>query len=102
MMKPRGLTSLQKLLHLNCPELDIIACCSSAEEAREQIVLLKPHLVFLDIAMPGKSGLDLLYDMTEINFEIIFVTAHVVYDWHFRASIIFIVFCIHSCCILLN
>jgi len=86
--EPRGLTSLQKLLHLNCPELDIIACCSSAEEAREQIVLLKPHLVFLDIAMPGKSGLDLLYDMTEINFEIIFVTAHSNYmtqAFHFSA-----------------
>jgi len=28
--EPRGLTSLQKLLELNCTEADVIACCSSA------------------------------------------------------------------------
>lgn len=74
--EPRGLTSLQKLLQLNCPEVTAISCCSSAEEAKEQIMLLKPQLLFLDIAMPGKNGLDLLTDLDEINFEIVFITAH--------------------------
>lgn len=86
--EPRGLTSLQKLLQLNCPDIKVISCCSDAEVAKEQIILLKPQLVFLDIAMPGKNGLDLLYDLAETNFEIIFITAHNNYmtqAFHFSA-----------------
>lgn len=86
--EPRGLTSLQKLLELNCAEADVIACCSSAEEAKEKISQLQPQLIFLDIAMPGKTGFDLLKDLGEINFEIIFVTAHnnyMVQAFHFSA-----------------
>ncbi len=37
---------------------------------------LKPDLVFLDIRMPGMSGLDLLAELPEKDFEVIFVTAH--------------------------
>jgi two-component system LytT family response regulator len=86
--EPRGLTSLQKLLELNCPEVRVIASCEDANGAKEKIILLKPRLVFLDIAMPGKNGLDLLYEFEEIDFEIIFVTAHSNYmtqAFHFSA-----------------
>jgi two-component system LytT family response regulator len=74
--EPRGVASLQKLLELNCPEVAVVATCNSAEEAGNAIIQWQPQLVFLDIAMPGKTGLDLLKDLEEINFEIIFVTAH--------------------------
>ena len=74
--EPRGQSSLQKLLQQNCPEVQVLATCSSADEAREKIANLKPDLVFLDIAMPGKTGLDLLLETGELDFEIIFVTAH--------------------------
>jgi two-component system LytT family response regulator len=73
---------------MNCPEVNIIACCNSAEEAKEKIILLQPQLVFLDIAMPGKTGFDLLTELNEINFEIIFITAHNNYmtqAFHFSA-----------------
>ena len=86
--EPRGLASLQKLLELNCPDVNVAACCNSAEEAKVAITQLHPQLVFLDIAMPGKTGLDLLREMEEINFEIIFVTAHNNYmtqAFHFSA-----------------
>ena len=86
--EPRGVASLQKLLELNCPDVDVAACCNSAEEAKVAITHLHPQLVFLDIAMPGKTGLDLLRDLEEINFEIIFVTAHNNYmtqAFHFSA-----------------
>jgi two-component system, LytTR family, response regulator len=86
--EPRGITSLQKLLELNCPEVEIVAGCSSAEEAKEKINELQPQLIFLDIAMPGKTGFDLLKDISKINFEIIFVTAHnnyMVQAFHFSA-----------------
>lgn len=74
--EPRGLTSLQKLLELNCPEVQVMQCCSNAEEAIKAIVETNPELVFLDIAMPGKNGFELLKELPEIHFEIIFVTAH--------------------------
>ncbi len=86
--EPRGLASLQKLLQLNCPEVNVVACCNSAEEAKDAITQLNPQLVFLDIAMPGTTGFELLRELKEINFETIFVTAHNNYmaqAFHFSA-----------------
>ncbi len=86
--EPRGLTSLQKLLEINCPGVEVVGLASSAEEAKEKITELKPQLVFIDIAMPGKTGFDLLKDFDVVNFEIIFVTAHNSYAiqaFHFSA-----------------
>lgn len=74
--EPRGISSLQKLLQLNCPEVNIIACCQHSDEAKLKIASLHPQLVFLDIAMPEKSGFDLLGELGHISGEIIFVTAH--------------------------
>src|SRR6185436_9874584 len=36
----------------------------------------KPDVVFLDIQMPGQTGLEMIAELTIKNFEIIFVTAH--------------------------
>jgi two-component system LytT family response regulator len=86
--EPRGLSSLQKLLQMNCAEVEIVSCCSGAEEAREKITQLHPELVFLDIAMPETNGFELLKQIPEIDFEIIFVTAHNSYmtqAFHFSA-----------------
>jgi len=74
--EPRGLSALQRLLEFNCPDIEIIGLCSSADEAREKIHALKPELVFLDIAMPEKNAFDLLSEIEPVRFEIIFVTAH--------------------------
>jgi two-component system LytT family response regulator len=74
--EPRGLNSMQKLLHLNCPDVNVVASCSSVDEAIEQINILQPDLIFLDIAMPAKNGFDLLRELREFRFEVIFVTAH--------------------------
>ena len=72
----RGLSSLKKLIEVNCPELEIISECQDVRRATEDILMLRPQLVFLDIAMPARSGFDLLNDLKDIRFEIIFVTAH--------------------------
>ncbi len=74
--EPRGINTLKKILELHCPEVQVIACCENADDAKMKIEALKPDLVFLDIAMPGKSGLSMLSEMDEILFQIIFVTAH--------------------------
>jgi two-component system LytT family response regulator len=72
----RGLNALKKLLSKYCPELKIIAECTNAETAKEKIELLEPQLVFLDISLPGKNSFDMLAEMENINFEIIFITAY--------------------------
>jgi two-component system LytT family response regulator len=68
--------TLKKLLELHCPEVEVVAECENAASASLQVSLLKPELVFLDVAMPGKNGIDFLKELDEINFEVIFVTAH--------------------------
>jgi response regulator of citrate/malate metabolism len=39
---------MQKLLQMNCPEVEIIATSTNVDEAIEKIRTLKPVLVFLD------------------------------------------------------
>lgn len=67
---------LRKSLQLFCPDVSIVAEAAGADEGKLLIETLKPNLVFLDIAMPGKSGFELLKNLDKIDFEIIFVTAH--------------------------
>jgi two-component system LytT family response regulator len=74
--EPRGINSLKKLLQLNCPEVNVIETCSHVDEAIEKIKVAKPDLVFLDISMPVKNGFDLLKELKDFSFEVIFVTAH--------------------------
>lgn len=74
--EPDGLKTLQKLLELHCRQVEVIATCTNAIAARHEIELQKPDVVFLDIQMPGKSGIEMMRELTDKNFEVIFVTAH--------------------------
>jgi two-component system, LytTR family, response regulator len=74
--EPDGIRALKKMLELHCPNVEVAATCSNAIAAKHQIKELQPDVVFLDIQMPGKSGLELLTELPSKNFEIIFVTAH--------------------------
>src|SRR4249920_1617334 len=74
--EPDGIRTLKKLLELNCPDVEIAATFNSAETAKSKMDELRPDLLFLDVRMPGKSGLDMLAEIGEHNFEVIFVTAH--------------------------
>lgn len=71
----------RKLLRLMLHELasDIVVAGEAADvsSAVRLIRNLKPDVVFLDIEMPGKSGLQLLDELPrdEVHYEIIFTTA---------------------------
>jgi two-component system LytT family response regulator len=71
-----GIRTLKRMLELHCPQVEVAAACSSATAAWGQIHALKPDVVFLDIQMPGKTGLDLLAEISPKDFEVIFVTAY--------------------------
>jgi len=57
------------------PELQIVAEAKTGQEAIEAVRSLKPDLVFLDIRMPGKSGLEAARDIGEAC-HVVFITAY--------------------------
>ena len=64
------------------PELDIVATCPNGVEALQQGLALQPDILFLDIKMPGKTGLEAAEELAEqwpdgVPFpNIVFVTAY--------------------------
>lgn len=74
--EPDGIGTLQTMLEEHCPQVEIVACCTNAATALKQLEKLEPDVVFLDIQMPGISGLQMLMEVNVKNFEVIFVTAH--------------------------
>jgi two-component system, LytTR family, response regulator len=58
-----------------CPQIQIIGEAESVKSALETIPKLKPDVVFLDIQMGDGTGFDVLTQLKEINFQIIFTTA---------------------------
>jgi two-component system LytT family response regulator len=57
-------------------EVDIVGEAGSASEARRIIKELDPDLLFLDIEMPGGTGIELLQSLGEPAPYAVFVTAH--------------------------
>jgi len=59
-------------------DVQVVELCEDLPDGVKAIRKHKPDLVFLDIEMPGHSGLELLdfFDELEINFSIIFTTAY--------------------------
>ncbi len=67
-----------KLLLTHFSEISIVGEIDNAVEAEIQILKGQPDLVFMDIEMPGKSGLELAEEINKYNLEtkIIFVSAY--------------------------
>jgi len=63
-------------LQQHCPSVEVVEACSSAKEGMMAIKKLNPDLVFLDVEMPWMNGFEMLEVLGEINFSIIFTTAH--------------------------
>src|SRR5882672_1510979 len=61
------------------PELEIVAEAKNGVEAVEQVVALRPEVVFLDIRMPAKTGIEAAREIAALDGrlpEIVFVTAY--------------------------
>lgn len=56
-------------------EIEIAGECADAASAIEAIHTHRPDVIFLDIQMPGKTGFELLAELTQVP-DVIFVTAH--------------------------
>jgi two-component system, LytTR family, response regulator len=61
----------------NQADIAILGECSSGQQAVKQIQALNPHVVFLDVEMPGMSGFDVLAQLDrDTRPFIVFLTAH--------------------------
>ncbi len=56
-------------------ELEILGEADNAEDGELLIIREDPELVFLDIAMPRKSGFELLESIPQFQGQVIFITA---------------------------
>ncbi len=74
--EPSGAENLRIKLQQNCPEVEIIAECLSGEDAIRQIRRHLPDLVFLDIMLGDMTGFDVLKEIRQPTFEIIFTTSY--------------------------
>ena len=57
-------------------DIKIVGEAANAQEAREQIITLKPDLLFLDVQMPGETGMKLLETLEPPIPHVIFTTAY--------------------------
>ncbi len=67
---------LKKAIQQTNLDIRIEAICNSKREAKKAIPTIAPHLVFLDVELADGKGIDLLNELEEVNFEIIFTTSH--------------------------
>lgn len=76
--EPMARMLLAQMIAQYCPQITVVDECTDLPQGVKAICKHKPNLVFLDIEMPGHSGLELLdfFDENDIAFSIIFTTAY--------------------------
>jgi DNA-binding NarL/FixJ family response regulator len=74
--EPRALNRMKVLL-ANFPNVDLEGLIDNSEEAIEYITGNEPSLAFMDIEMPGKSGIEIAEEINKnhLDTKIIFITA---------------------------
>ena len=72
--EPKALAILEHKLKRLCKDVSVVATFQKPKEALECLEEEKPDLVFLDVAMPEMSGFDILKQLKNPNFEIVFAT----------------------------
>src|SRR5436853_939395 len=72
----RARERVRDMLHGD-PEIEVIGECSNGKEALEAVKKKSPDLIFLDIQMPGKNGLDVVDLLPPDRMPaVIFITAY--------------------------
>lgn len=74
--EPNLRLALRQLLISFCPDITEIEEANGVKSGLEQIHLFHPDIVLLDVEMDDGSGFDLIRQVHQPNFQLIFVTAH--------------------------
>ncbi len=86
--EPSAVSVLTTLLQKHCrDDIELLATASDPAEGRALIEQLHPDLVFMDVEMPGMTGVDLVKSFKTPSFRVVFVTAYDAYALEaFRVS----------------
>jgi two-component system LytT family response regulator len=68
--------AILNILNDFCDNVSIVTQAENVSEGINAIEKEKPDVIFLDIQMPDGSGFDLLEKVSNIDFQVIFITAH--------------------------
>jgi DNA-binding LytR/AlgR family response regulator len=68
--------ALRAMLGIAWPELEVVAECEDGIAAMEAIAAHRPTISFLDIRMPGVSGLDVARAAVAAKSQVVFTTAY--------------------------
>lgn len=74
--EPKARRVLEALLKEYCTDVEVVAVADDVPAGVLAINQHKPDVLFLDVEMPGYTGFQLLDFFREVDFEIIFTTAH--------------------------
>jgi two-component system, LytTR family, response regulator len=69
-------SNTRSMLTNYCPEIEVVGEAANGPEGKLRIQELKPHVVFLDINMPGMTGFQMLEGIYDRDFCVIFLTAY--------------------------
>ena len=72
----RARNGLSKMIATYCTGIKVVATAGTVKDGLATIKEHEPHLVFLDIDMPDGDGFELLSQVGEIDFDVIFATAY--------------------------
>jgi two-component system LytT family response regulator len=73
---PFILELLQDKLNQHLPEVELLATASSGREGLQKIDAYSPELVFLDVEMSDMTGFEMLAQLPDIHFQVIFITSY--------------------------
>jgi two-component system LytT family response regulator len=71
-----GRYALNQKLKEYCPGVTVVGEAGDGREGIAQIKRHQPQLVFLDIEMPGMNGFEMLIQLPEKKFHLVFTTAY--------------------------
>lgn len=74
--EPNIVEALSRLLELYCPQVKITGRAYSVEEAFLLLQRNPPDLLFLDVELDDGTGMDLLRQLPQRPFQVVFVTAY--------------------------
>lgn len=74
--EPKAIDLVQQRLRVLFPDIQVAGTFTEWEKGLDALKTNTIDILFLDISMPQKSGLDLLKLFPKINFQVIFITAH--------------------------
>jgi two-component system, LytTR family, response regulator len=72
----KGRIALKQKLQDYCPEIQLAGEAANGEEGLLLIERNNPEIVFLDIEMPRMNGFEMLHQVKNKNFHLIFTTAY--------------------------